>query len=420
MRDPAAPPGTAPTSNQWWALILLAGIYCCHTIDRQVIAVVMEPVKQNLKISDGYVGFLGGMAHAIGYVITVIPLGMMADRVNRVRLLSGLVVLWSTLTAAGSLASSAVALALLRIGVGAAEGGGAPTATALLADYFAPRQRGLAFGVFYASTALGMALIFFIGGAIAHSYGWRATFLLAGVPGLAMGAITWLTLREPPRGRFDVPSTGRRNASIPGAFRAMKAEPAIFWSIVGTTLGSFAVAATFAWIISFYVRVHASTLRDAGLVLALAIGVVQGLCLPLFGRLGDRLSHGRRDRIHLIPICGLVASCAVELALFAAPTLPLAIIATLLLGVSTAAWLGQAFGSVISLSPPEMRGTISGFNQLSTNLLGTGSGPLACGLLSDALGGGAHGLRIALIVVALVNIPAALSLLIASRRLRGT
>lgn len=234
--------GTAQgAANRWWALALLTGIYCCHTIDRQVIAVVMEAIKQDLKLSDGYVGFLGGMAHALGFMITVIPLGMLADRVNRVRMLSGLVILWSMLTALGSLVSSAFTLALLRLGVGAAEGGGASTATALVADHFAPRQRGLAFGIFYASTAIGMALVFLFGGMMAHAYGWRAAFLLAGMPGIVMGILTVLTLREPIRGRFDVggpapsgprsrPPSGRSAQSrrSPGRSRVSRSAPS--WS----------------------------------------------------------------------------------------------------------------------------------------------------------------------------------------------
>lgn len=413
--------GTAQgAANRWWALALLTGIYCCHTIDRQVIAVVMEAIKQDLKLSDGYVGFLGGMAHALGFMITVIPLGMLADRVNRVRMLSGLVILWSMLTALGSLVSSAFTLALLRLGVGAAEGGGASTATALVADHFAPRQRGLAFGIFYASTAIGMALVFLFGGMMAHAYGWRAAFLLAGMPGIVMGILTVLTLREPIRGRFDVGGPAPKRASFKAAFRAIRAEPALAWSIAGVTIGSFVVAAVFAWSVSFFGRAHGASIRDAGLILALSIGVIQGLCLPIFGRLNDRLSHGRRDRIHLVTACGLLANVPVELALFLAPSLPLAIAAMLLLGVTTAAWLGQCFGSVVSLSPPEVRGTISGMTQLCTNLLGTGSGPLFAGLLSDALGGGESGLRTALIVVALGNIPAALTLMAATRCLRRT
>lgn len=405
-------------ANRWWALALLTGIYCCHTIDRQVIAVVMEAVKHDLKLSDSYVGFLGGMAHALGFMVTVIPLGLLADRVNRVRLLSGLVMLWSMLTALGSLASNALTLALLRLGVGAAEGGGASTATALIADHFAPRQRGLAFGIFYASTALGMALVFLFGGMVAHAYGWRAAFLLAGMPGIVMGLLTLLTLREPRRGQLDDAGPAPKRTSFRAAFRAMRAEPALPWSIAGVTLGSFVVAAVFAWSVSFFGRAHGTDVRDAGLILALSIGVIQGLCLPVFGRLNDRLSRGRRDRIHLVTTCGLLANVPVELALFLSPTLPMAIAAMLLLGVTTAAWLGQCFGSVVSLSPPEVRGTISGITQLCTNLLGTGAGPLAAGLLSDALGGGEAGLRTALIIVALGNVPAALTLVAATRCLR--
>lgn len=140
---------------QWWALALLGLVYTLHTIDRNIISAVVEPIKHEFQLSDRAVGALSGMAHSVAFALAVLPLGWLVDRVNRTRLLAGLLALWSGLTALSGLAGSYVGLLLARFGVGAAEAGSSPACMSLISDIFPAGRRASAIGIFYLSTAIG-------------------------------------------------------------------------------------------------------------------------------------------------------------------------------------------------------------------------------------------------------------------------
>src|SRR5690606_2470574 len=132
-----------------------------------------------------------------------IPLGLLADRYRRTRLLASLVAVWSGLTFVCGIASSAVTLALARIGVGASESGASPASMSMITDYFPKERPGFALSLFYMSTPIGLAVAFGAGGWIAANHGWRAAFFVAGGPGLILALLILLTVRDPIRGRFD-------------------------------------------------------------------------------------------------------------------------------------------------------------------------------------------------------------------------
>jgi MFS family permease len=407
-----------PVLRRWWALAVITAIYTIHAVDRTVVSIVLEPLKHQFRLSDRAAGFLGGLAHSGGFVVTVIPLGMLVDRVNRVRLLGGMVIIWSGLTLFASWASSFIGLALCRLGVGAAEGGGSSCSLSLIADYFPKHQRGAAFGIFFSSTALGVGIIFLFGGMIVGDYGWRAAFTVAGLPGVILGALALLTLRNPQRGRYDEGAGPQAKAPpLATVLRHIATTPTLALSILGLTLATVVVAGLWAWAASFFERVYGLSLRDTGLVLAIALGLVQGLGLPLFGRLSDRLTRDRPDRIHVVAVFGMLSSIPIGTIMLLTPSLELAIAGVMFLGASTAAWLGQSFGAVAALAPPAMRGSVVGFGQLCTNLIGTGCGPLLVGVLSDAFGG-QGALRYGMMAVLAIYLAAAASLMRAMRLLR--
>jgi MFS family permease len=407
-----------PTLRRWWALAVITAIYTIHAVDRTVVSIVLEPLKHQFHLSDRAAGFLGGLAHSAGFVITVIPLGMLVDRVNRVRLLGGMVILWSGLTLVASWASSFLGLAFCRLGVGAAEGGGSSCSLSLIADYFPRHQRGTAFGIFFSSTAIGVGLIFLFGGMIVAAHGWRAAFTVAGLPGVLLGLLALLTLRNPQRGRYDGGFRQQAKAQpLATVLRHIATTPTLGLSILGLTLATAVVAGLWAWAASFFERIHGLSVRDTGLVLAIALGLVQGLGLPLFGRLSDRLTRDRPDRIHIVAVFGMLSSVPIGALMLLTPSLDLAIVGVMLMGASTAAWLGQSFGAVAALAPPAMRGSVVGFGQLCTNLIGTGCGPLLVGVLSDAFGG-QNGLRYGMMAVLAIYVAAAASLVRAMRLLR--
>jgi len=406
-----------PDSRRWWALALLTAIYTIHSIDRTVVNIIAEPLKHDFQLSDHAVGLLNGLAHATGFVITVLPLGMLVDRVNRVRLLGTLVTIWSGLTLFCGIANSFLTLAFCRLGVGAAEGGGSSNSLSLISDYFPKRERATAVGFFFTSTAIGLGLTFLLGGMIVHDHGWRAAFTVAGLPGILLGALAFLTLKNPIRGRYDDERQHWEKAPpLSAALKHIATTPALSLSILGLTLGTVAISGIMAWVASFFIRVHGFAIREVGFVLAISIGFVQGICLPLFGRLNDHLSRDRPDRIHLVSMFGLLASAPIGAMMLLATNANLAIAGVILIAISTAAWLAQSLGAVATLAPPLMRGSTIGFAQLCSNLIGTGCGPLLVGALSDAYGGSSS-LRYALATILVIYVAAAICLFLATRRI---
>lgn len=172
--------------HSWYTLGLLTLIYLCHAVDRSVISIVLEPLKQEFGISDSQVGILTGLAYATLYALAGIPIGYLIDRRNRRNLLAVLVAVWSACTVACGFAQNYWHLLTARLTVGAAEAGGAPTALSIISDLFPPDRRSTAISIFWVSTALGTAVSFAIGGLVAAEYGWRAAFFVAGLPGLLL------------------------------------------------------------------------------------------------------------------------------------------------------------------------------------------------------------------------------------------
>ena len=210
----------ASSRQAYWTLALLTLVYLVHSIDRQVISVVLEPIRHEFHASDKMLGLIA-LAYSVLFALACLPAGWLIDRTNRVRLLSGLLAGWSGLTALCGFTASFAMLLLARAGVGAAEAGASPTIMSLISDYFEPRRRALAIGICYTSTAFGVSASFLIGSIVAAAHGWRAAFWVAGAPGLILAASILATLREPTRGAMDRETTATvadaRVAGIPAS-----------------------------------------------------------------------------------------------------------------------------------------------------------------------------------------------------------
>src|ERR1700675_443379 len=178
-------------------------VYAISIAGRYVVSTVLEPIRLDLKLTDGGVGFLTGVPLGFFYVFFGIPMSWLADRTNRRNILAASLIVWSGFTALCGLSQYYWQFLAARIGVGIGETGGTPPANSIIADYFPADRRPMALGVF----ALGAPISAWLGadmaGAVAHAYGWRAAFLALGVPGVIMGTIIYLTIREPKRGRLD-------------------------------------------------------------------------------------------------------------------------------------------------------------------------------------------------------------------------
>jgi MFS family permease len=401
----------------WYALALLIGIYTMHSLDRNVMGVVLEPIKRELLLSDKQAGLIASLANAIGFALTSVPLGLLSDRVNRVRLITLLATIWSGLTVLCGFAGSALALFAARFGVGASEAGFSPSALSLLWDYFPRRRRSTAIGLLYTATALGTGASYWVGGYVAGNYGWRAAFFVAGAPGLILALVLFLTLREPRRGAYDPSSEVEiKKASFAELWRYLVRTRSIVYAICGLTLAVMTVASFWAWTVSFLVRTHGMGIKEAGLWLGIASGPLQAIAVAVTGPIADRYTKGRASRVGHIPAIGMLAAIPSGMLVLFSPNNTLAIVGVMLFGTSMGVWIAQAFGTPLTLAQPRLRGSVMGVVHLASNLIGTGLGPVIAGTISDSLGGEGFSIGWALMCMLLLSIPAAGFMIAASRR----
>ena len=189
---------------RYYALTVLVIGYVVNFVDRQILAVLLEPIRKDLFFNDFQLGLLGGLAFAVFYATLGIPIAMLADRKSRVKILAAAMAVWSIMTALCGMATNFFWLLLARIGVGVGEAGASPPSHSLISDYFPVSTRATALSIYSLGIPIGSWIGTTIGGWGADNLGWRMTFFLVGIPGLLVAALVVLTLREPPRGMSDL------------------------------------------------------------------------------------------------------------------------------------------------------------------------------------------------------------------------
>src|SRR5665647_291387 len=198
----AAPADAAarPSTRRYYVLGLLTVVYALNFLDRTIFNVLIEPIKKEFTLSDTTMGLLAGFGFVLFYSLLGIPIARLADRLDRRNIVAIALAFWSAMTFLCGMASSVATLALARIGVGIGESAGTPASQSMVADLFDKNERPRALGVYAIGTYLGVFLGYFIGGYVNQHYGWRMAFFSAGLPGIALAAILWLTIAEPKRG----------------------------------------------------------------------------------------------------------------------------------------------------------------------------------------------------------------------------
>jgi predicted MFS family arabinose efflux permease len=399
------------------ALVILTLIYIFNFMDRQIMGVLAEPIKQELGLSDSQLGLLTGFMFALFYVSFGVPVAWFADRTRRTWVVAAACALWSGFSAACGLATNFLTLAAARVGVAVGEAGGVPPSYSLIADFFPPESRARALAFYSLGVPLGLGAGTAAGGWIASEFGWRTAFFVVAAPGLFLSALLLIFVREPQRGRLDQLAVPETPSSLGSSIGLFFRSPALLLVSLSCALGGFACYAMMSWLAPYLIRVLGMNLAEIGSYLSITIAIGMGVGIWVSGALADRLGPSDNRMYAWIPgvamILGapaLVAATMIDDWRLALPLFGLA------LGLSIF-YLAPSVAIVQQIVPPSQRSTASALLLLCLNLVGLGGGPLFVGVVSDlaAPAYGDESLRVAFYALAPMFILAALANVAAAR-----
>lgn len=370
------------------AILFLAN--CFNAMDRSIITILVEPIKQDLHLNDTEIGLITGLGYALIYTLVGIAIARLVDRGNRKTTLSVGIAFWSVMTTATGQATGFATMLAARFGIAAGEATCYPNALSLIGDYFPAAKRSRAIAIFQLGTYGGIILGVSTAGVLAAHYGWRSAFHLLGLPGIALAVLVFFTVREPTRGMNDTESPP--HGALPyGGVRAMVAlftGNRIFMLLVITSvLLAVAQVTMGSWVPAFLMRLHGVGQEQVGLLAGPIIGLSGVAGTLIGGILGTRIAQRSTDErapLRIVLYSTPFAVPALLLFLFAS-TLPLTLIGGALTGFSIAMHFGPLVAVTIGAVGVQNRGAASSLLVICQFLIGFGFGPLIVGALSDAI-----------------------------------
>ena len=391
-----------------YTLFVLVLVFTSSHVDRQIMGILGQPIKESLLISDTQLGLLTGIMFAVFYATLGMPMAMWADRRNRRNLISFSVFLWSGMTALCGAAANFTQLLLLRIGVGVGEAGSNPPSHSIIADLYPKEQRATAMAVFGTGINWGILIGFLVGGWINEWYGWRTAFVVVGLPGILIAVLVRFTLTEPPRGYADAQGEKPPVVTPPPFWTVVKfmAANRVLRNIVEAgALIAFTGYASVIWVPIYLVRIHGMGTGEVGSYLALFIGVGGAIGIYLGGRLADFLSakHGEQWLPWVVAIVSIAGLPFLYLC-FTAAAQTGALWAYALPAALGTVYVAPGFALIQNQTPTEMRSVAAAINLFITNIIGLGLGPFTVGFFSDVFtpAYGIDGLRYGLMTTLVV------------------
>ncbi len=384
--------GGLAITNPKIMLFALLIVYILNFLDRQIVNILAEPIKGELGLSDTQLGLLAGPAFAVFYAVLGIPIARYADnaKTNRVWLISICLAIWSAMTAICGFAESFAQLALARIGVGVGEAGCTPAAHSLIADSVPPEKRSSAIAFFGLGIPIGGLLGLIIGGVVNDQYGWRIALMLVGAPGLLLAFVLPFLIRDPRRcadsAHFNTAeSPVKAQLSIKDAVREVFASKAYLYVFIAASFTAFLSYGKGLWTISFFIRSHGLSTTEAGLAMAVALGISGIIGTWLGGKMADVFGKSDKRHILTLPAIGMAIAAPILFAGYWAEDWRIAVALLILPTILNSAYYGPAYGCVQGLVRPEARAIAASLVVFGQNLIGLGMGPLLFGVLSDWL-----------------------------------
>jgi MFS family permease len=431
----ASTPGAAESAHRWgnpayswYVVFVLTLAYTCSFIDRQILTLLIEPIRRDLDVSDTQVSLLGGLAFSIFYTTLGIPIARLADQTHRRNLMAAGVAVWSLMTAACGLARSFWGLFAARVGVGVGEAALSPAAFSLLSDYFPPQRLARAISVYSTGLYFGAGLALMIGGTvvqlvsnapvrelpvIGQIYPWQFTFFVVGMLGLPI-LLLMFTIREPVRRGLLRRASGDRAQDKPSSWPALRAflrenARTVTCHITAFTLFGIAVNCYLFWSPTLMMRTFGWDAPKAGLVIGAMLFVLGTAGVYCGGWLADRLTAtGRRDAILRAAFLGMLGGLPF---LVATPLLDDARLAAIGLGISIffmAFPQGLPSSALQIVTPNPLRAQMTAIYFFIGNLVASGLGPTIPALLSDYVFRDPAMLRYAIAAVEAIVLPLSL------------
>jgi len=383
-------------------LSLLVLAYTLSFIDRTIIATIGQAIKVDLKITDTQLGLLGGFSFAVLYTFLGIPIARMAERWNRVTIISLAMVVWSGFTAACGVAGSFAQLLALRVGVGIGEAGLSPPAHSLISDYFDPKRRASALSIYSFGIPLGGLIGAVAGGWLAKTYGWRVAFMVVGAPGIVIALMTRLAIREPPRGHSDpaqrptlvedVTAQATRGpnwlakelSEVGGVIGALFGNWPVLNMVLGVTIASFAGYGSGQFAAPYFIRAFGLDYATVGLIFGLVGGFSAGVGTLAGGLISDWAGRRGPGWYSLVPAIGLAIATPIYIAAYLQSDWRVAALILLIPGAFAYTYLGPTFGVVQNAVATNRRATATAVLFLFLNLIALGGGPVFTGWIIDA------------------------------------
>jgi len=398
--------------------------YILNVIDRGVYGVLLQSIKEDIQASDFQMGLLGGLAFSVCYAFMGVPIARLADRWSRVKVLALAVAVWSVATASCGLARNYAMLFISRTMTALGEAGGSPPSHSLISDYFPLSRRATALAVYAMAVPVGTAIGNYGSGWFNQFYGWQVTFMLVGLPGLAVALLIWLTVKEPPRGYSDGPTAKPRPAAPPflDVFKFLLGRNSFMHMSLAAALHAVVWYSGSTFNVAFFQRSHELGSGAAGTYIAIfsligAVGSFAG------GYLADRLSSKKDDKrwYMWVPGVACIVMVPIQFIAYLSPDLSIVVPITFsLMFVFASMFFGPSFAVAQSVATVRMRAVSASVLLFIQTIIGLTLGPAIVGRMSDYLQPtrGEDSLAYAMAIIGVVNLWAALHYFFAARRYR--
>jgi predicted MFS family arabinose efflux permease len=384
-------------ANKRTVILLLTLAYTLNSADRTLIAIIGQPLKVDLNLTDAQLGVLIGTAFATLYAFSGLPIARLAERFNRVIIISTALAVWSVLTALCGAAASFPQLLMLRMAVGVGEAGCTPPAHSLISDYFAPSRRSTALSIYSCGISFGYMLSAVVGGYAASHYGWRTACLVVGLPGIGVALLLRGLIKEPPRGHSRVladsspampssrPAFADELKEVMQTARTLFLKRPIANMLVGLIVASFAAQGSYAFVPAYFSRAFGLDYATIGIISAVTGGAMVGLGLAAGGVLTDALGARDAKWYALVPAGGLILALPLYVLAFLQADWRVSAILLGAAGFFQYFSFGPTVGVVQNVIDSRRRATATALVYILLTVICLGFGPPSTGWLIDHL-----------------------------------